>query len=187
MIKLKEGQKLVGEDGNTYLIETGDCIQNIKEKNTMKKVQDTKKVSEKSGKVEIILTKPYLVEGTVIPAGTKVLVEAEDIYDDFSTPSNIGDASVPNSDDEIYTMRRMQRMKRLKRMDLGEEDLDEEDFTEEELALMQKMNRMKRLKRMDTDVMPMEDPIEEDEDLAYMRRLRRMKRMQRMGVTPDSI
>jgi len=27
MIKLKEGQKLIGEDGNTYLIEKGDVIQ----------------------------------------------------------------------------------------------------------------------------------------------------------------
>jgi hypothetical protein len=27
MIKLKEGQKLIGEDGNTYLIERGDVIQ----------------------------------------------------------------------------------------------------------------------------------------------------------------
>lgn len=32
MIKLKEGQKILGEDGNQYLIEKGDTINHIKEK-----------------------------------------------------------------------------------------------------------------------------------------------------------
>lgn len=30
MIKLKEGQKVIGEDGNTYLVEKGDLLENRK-------------------------------------------------------------------------------------------------------------------------------------------------------------
>ncbi len=181
MIKLKEGQKLIGEDGNTYAVESGDYIQSkeIKESKTMKKV-DTKKVSEKKGKVEIVLTKNYLIENEIIPAGTKVLVEADDIYDDFSTPSNIADASVPNSEDDIYTMRRMARMNRMNRMDAEEEfipmrrmdvaddsiveddDMDADDYSDEELVLMRRLARMKRMRQMRR--MAKADKKEEEED-----------------------
>ncbi|MGD9678154.1 MAG: hypothetical protein AB7V16_07295 [Vulcanibacillus sp.] len=187
MIKLKEGQKIIDTDGNTYFVENGDYIKENTGENSMKKL-DTKK--EKSKKVEIVLTKPYLIEGKIAPKGTKILVESSDIYDDFSTPSNIADASVPNTSDDIYTMRRMARMRKMgmddetfepemmKRMD------DVEEQEDEEMVKMKKFSRMyKMFKAMDAE--DKEDEIEEnddeelydDEEIMAMRRMARMRRM----------
>jgi len=154
----------------------------------MKKLNTTNKVA-KSGKVEITLTKPYLVEGKIIPKGTKVLVESSDIYDDYetpeteimtmrrlrrmdhddySTPSNIADASVPNESDDIYTMRRLARMKHMDAV--AEEDLSEEDeeFLEDEelmaLRRLARMRRMKSMRRMAKDKKEEEEDKEEDKE-----------------------
>lgn len=127
----------------------------------MKKLNPTKKV-EKKDKVEIVLSKPYLIEGTIVPTGTKVLVEADDIYDDYKTPANIADASQPETTDDIYTMRRIARLKKMDMEDMEEgedEEISEEEALEQEeieaMKNLQRIRRLRRLQKMD---------MEEDDD-----------------------
>lgn len=141
----------------------------------------------KDGKVVITLTKPYLIEGKIAPAGTKILVESSDIYDDYVTPGTISDASVPDVSTDIYTMRRLARMRK---MDAEYESPEVAEQEDEDIAEMKRFRKMyKMFKAIDeedeveTETEPVAEgedstePYMDDEEIMALRRLRRMRRM----------
>jgi len=151
----------------------------------MKKIDTQKIVGEKSSKVVITLTKPYLIEGKIAPAGTKILVESSDIYDDYVTPDTISDASVPDVSTDIYTMRRLARMRK---MDAECETPEVAEQEDEDIAEMKRFRKMyKMFKAMEDGVETETEPVAEgedstepsmdDEEIMALRRLRRMRRM----------
>lgn len=113
----------------------------------------------------ITTKKAYLIEGKIIPKGTKICLKEEDEALDTYVPPVESSDTTPNS----YDIEALRRARKLRRMKKAEDEGEKEDETSaeenSEVEALRRMRRIRQFKKM-RRLHRMDDPMcEEDDDI----------------------
>ena len=124
----------------------------------------------------ITTKKTYLIEGKIIPKGTKICLKEEDEALDTYVPPVESSDTTPNS----YDIEALRRARKLRRMKKAEDEGEKEDETSAEenseveaLHRMRKLRRMRKLHRMDDSMCEEDEPT----DIVAIRRARKLRKI----------